>query len=285
MAAELTVLSLGWGVQSWTIAAMVALGELSPVDFAIHADTTWERQATYEFAAQWTPWLEARGVQVVTVSDSQPMSDLASFKTDIPAYTLNMTAIAGDAPPPFFTGNGSNIKGRLRRQCTGDWKLNPMRRRISEELQDRGLNKTPGIVEQWIGITVDEIQRAKDSDVRYITHRFPLLELGMTRGDCLRWLEAHDLPAPVKSSCTFCPFHNAAVWQEMKRENGPDWQQAVEVDVRIRNERPPYPLFVHRSCIALEDAVTIPEDFGYSQLDLLASDDADAECDSGACFL
>jgi hypothetical protein len=33
-----TAISLGWGVQSFTLAAMVALGELPPVDVAIHAD-------------------------------------------------------------------------------------------------------------------------------------------------------------------------------------------------------------------------------------------------------
>lgn len=38
-AATLKVLSLGWGVQSWTLAAMVALKELPPVDYAVHADT------------------------------------------------------------------------------------------------------------------------------------------------------------------------------------------------------------------------------------------------------
>ena len=65
---DLTYLSLGWGVQSWTLAAMVALGELPPVDLAIHADTTHEAAGTYAHAAKWTPWLEERGVKVVTVT-------------------------------------------------------------------------------------------------------------------------------------------------------------------------------------------------------------------------
>ena len=43
-------ISLGWGVQSFTMAAMVALEELEPIDFAIHADTTHERVGTYQFA-------------------------------------------------------------------------------------------------------------------------------------------------------------------------------------------------------------------------------------------
>ena len=65
---KLTYLSLGWGVQSWTIAAMVALGELPPIDLAIHADTTHEAVGTYAHAAEWTPWLGEHGVKVVTVT-------------------------------------------------------------------------------------------------------------------------------------------------------------------------------------------------------------------------
>ena len=39
-------ISLGWGTQSFALAAMSALGELPPVDVAIHADTGYERAAT-----------------------------------------------------------------------------------------------------------------------------------------------------------------------------------------------------------------------------------------------
>jgi len=41
------ILSLGWGVQSMTIAVMAALGDIEPVDYAIHSDTTHERTDTY----------------------------------------------------------------------------------------------------------------------------------------------------------------------------------------------------------------------------------------------
>lgn len=36
------IVSLGWGVQSWTIAAMMALDDLPRAEFLVHADTTWE---------------------------------------------------------------------------------------------------------------------------------------------------------------------------------------------------------------------------------------------------
>ena len=263
----LKVISLGWGVQSWTLAAMVALKELEPVDFAIHSDTKWEHQHTYKFAAEWGPWLEQHGITVITVSDGAQAERVTTHKTDIPAFTLSVD-------------NG--VMGQLRRQCTGRWKITPMRRYISDELTRRNITKRPGVVEQWLGITTDEWLRAKDSDVKYITHRYPLLDLRMSRGDCLNWLQAHNLPTPGKSACTFCPYHSVTMWNELKRANGADWVQAVAVDEAIRDKRPPYPLFVHSARIPLIDAVKIPEDYGATQLRF---DDDDAQCDSGYCFL
>lgn len=259
------ILSLGWGVQSFTLAAMVALGELEPLDFAIHADTTWERKATYEFAKRWTPWLEERGVRVVTVRDANQAAAVTTLKTDIPAFTVD---------------KANDMEGQLRRQCTGRWKITPMRRYISDELQRRDLGKTPGVVEQWLGISEDEWYRAKDSDVKYITHRYPLLERGMRRGDCVTWLERNVLEVPGKSACVFCPYHNRQAWADMKRNEPEDWAVAVSIDLQIRDVRPPYPLFVHSARVPLTEAVSIPEDKGYTQAGMF-----DAECDSGHCFL
>lgn len=274
MTPQLTILSLGWGVQSWTLAAMAALGELPPVDYAIHADTTWEREQTYSFAETWTPWLEAHGVKIVTVTDPEQAAAVTTMKTDIPAFTAGQ--------------NGATvIDGQLRRQCTGRWKVDPQNAQMRAELERRGLRKTPGVIEKWLGISKDEWQRAKHADVKYIAHRYPLLEKGMTRADCIAWLQAHDLPVPPKSACVFCPFHNKAAWQEMKRAGGRDWQVALEIDTQIRTARPPYPLFVHRARVPLAEAVQIPEDYGMQQADLFGpvEDDDAATCDSGHCFL
>jgi len=170
----------------------------------------------------------------------------------------------------------TNGTGRIRRQCTGDWKIDPIRRYLQSVR-----NGAP--VELWLGISTDEWQRAKDAPVKYITHRYPLLELGMSRADCLSWLAAHSLPSPGKSSCVFCPFQTRKSWQEMKRRGGDDWQRAVEADAQIRNVRPPDALYVHPACAPLPDAVTIPEDYGMSQGSMFDLDDA--ECDSGYCFM
>jgi uncharacterized protein YbdZ (MbtH family) len=119
-------------------------------------------------------------------------------------------------------------------------------------LERRCLTKTPGVIEQWLGISLDEFQRMKDSDVKYITNRWPLIERRMTRADCITWLDKNGLEVPPKSACTFCPFHSTAEWRRIKA-TPEDWAEAVQVDNAIRKARPPYDLFVHPSRKPLED--------------------------------
>ena len=259
------VISLGWGVQSFALAAMSALGELPPVDAAIHADTTHERSETYAFAARWTPWLKERGVRVVTVSDRKAANALfgESGQTHLPAFTLRGVE-----------------RGQLRRSCTQRWKIAPQRRWISAELHRRGLAKSPEVVEQWFGISKDEWTRMRDSDVRYIRNAYPFMEqfkLPMTRADIRRWLLHNGLEVPVKSACVFCPFHNLEGWRAIKMSGNGDWEKALEVDRLVRGKRPGYQCFVHPARIPL-DEVDLRNEQDHGQLELWE------EC-TGNCFL
>ena len=260
---NLTFISLGWGVQSWTLAAMVALGDLPPVDLAIHADTTHEAAGTYAHAEKWTPWLGERGVKVVTVTadNTEVVRERAASKSvKIPAFTL-----AEDSS-----------RGQIKRDCTYDWKIKPIRRHLRQLLIP---NPKPGAVECWQGISVDEWHRMRDSDVRYIINRYPLVERRMTRRDCVSWLMAHGLDVPPKSACVFCPYHNLGHWKGMKAEGGHDWQWAETVDAEVRDRRPNLQSFIHPARKPLAEAVRIPEDEGSRQLQL------DVPCDGGVCFV
>ena len=104
----LKILSLGWGVQSWTLAAMAALGEIPMPDYAVHADTTHEMAGTYEFAVRWTPWLEEHGVKVRTVRGT---------RTDFLVENTNSQTVL---IPAFTKRLNSTASGQLRRQCTNE---------------------------------------------------------------------------------------------------------------------------------------------------------------------
>ena len=97
----------------------------------------------------------------------------------------------------------------------------------------------------------------------------------------MTWLERHDLPSPPKSACVFCPYMSIRSWKELKRNGGEDWSTAVRADGLLRNARDGYDLFIHRACIPLTEAVTIPEDSGFSQVAMFDGDG----CESGYCFV
>lgn len=253
----LKILSLGWGVQSWTLAAMAALGEIPRPDYAVHADTTHEMAGTYAHAEKWTPWLLEHGIKVVTVT----------------ADNTNVVSLDGKPMMPAFGNRGDSGRGgQIRRRCTNDWKIRPIRKFVRRIIG----NGRSNCVEMWQGISIDEWQRMKSADVNYITNVYPLVDQRISRMDCISWLGRKNLDVPPKSSCTFCPYHTVASWKAMKREGGSDWQEAVNVDTQIRHRVPPGPVFLHSKMVGLPKAVNIPEDHGAQQLEL--------PCDSGFCF-
>jgi len=263
----LKILSLGWGVQSWTLAAMAALGEIPKPDYAVHADTTHEMEGTYAHAKKWTPWLEERGVKVKTVQ-----AKITSPTSDSPGkYRIMMPAFTRD----IATGES----GQLNRQCTQDWKIAPLHRFARTVIS----KTSPECVEMWMGISLDEWHRMKTSRQKYIKHVYPLVDRRLNRAYCVSWLEQHNLDIPPKSACTFCPYHNKESWKRLKQAGGSDWDEAVKNDQAIRHlgkgEGLKYEVFLHNAGLPLEEAVRIPEDYGAKQMEL------EMPCDSGHCFV
>jgi hypothetical protein len=239
-AAPLRVISLGAGVQSTTLALKAARGEIGPMpDAAIFADTQSEPAAVYRHL----DWLERQlpfPVRRVTKG---------SLRDEI------LGAVAGsnrmDGRPPFFTNGGAMVN----RQCTADFKIAPIVREVRRMLGLTKGERAPKLVtvEQWIGISCDEAARMKPSRFAYIEHRFPLIEIGFKRRDCLAWNAQNGCPVPPKSACTFCPYHSDAMWRDMKKNDPESWADAVHIDESIRDgmpgpKRPENDAwFVHRS--------------------------------------
>jgi hypothetical protein len=126
-------------------------------------------------------------------------------------------------------------------------------------------------VEQWIGISRDEIGRANDADVKYMRNAFPLLDMdgaadgreGWTRDDCQRYLNLRGYGDTPKSACIGCPFHGNAQWRRMRDEEPEEWADAVAFDHAIRsgdargnaNGKPLLgEAYLHRSRLPLDQA-------------------------------
>jgi len=160
--------------------------------------------------------------------------------------------------------------GMIRRQCTTEFRTVPIRRKV-RALAGLTRKRSPSfpVVEAWIGISTDEIIRAKPSFEAWQIKRFPLIEQRMTRQDCLAWLRRHDYPTSPKSACIGCPFHDDSRWRYMRDQDPDAWLDAIEVDRTIRTGLRGIrgEVFLHRSAVPLDEAdVSTPTDHG--QLDL-----------------
>lgn len=125
----------------------------------------------------------------------------------------------------------------LRRQCTQDYKLDVIRRKVRELA---GVKRgSPGprtvIVEQLIGISIDEATRQRESRCRWIENAYPLVRRGITRAECIEKLEAWGWASVPKSACTFCPYHSDAMWADMKANDPESFADAVDIDNRLRS--------------------------------------------------
>lgn len=293
----LRVISLGVGVQSMTLALMAERGDVGPKpDCAITADPGWERKASYEYFEYLRPLL-SYPVYVVRAGnirdDLIARSSARSGRFVTVPYFLKTTIPAGTEVPVLDSDDnvvGTRITdkeevrdGIGRRQCTTHYKIEPINRKLREILGKGPHDRlAPGSVEQWIGISLDEIVRATPSKLKFSVKRFPLLEQRMSRSDCVRWLEERQYRVPPKSACVGCPFHDNATWRDLKMNSPEAFADAVVVDKAIRKFVGPRVVlraeqFTHRSLRPL-DEVDFSNEEDRGQINLFEALECEGMC-------
>lgn len=211
------MIAWGLGVCSTTMAVMSSLGDLPPVDLVLNCDPGWERRRTYEMRDWYLEWFRGCGQRAESTRTGDVRTQAVDRHVHIPLWT--------------------DIGGPLGRQCTGRYKRDPAKRRARVEAgyDERKRPHPPaGAVEQWVGFTLDEWHRMKPNRVKFIENVFPLVERKVTRGECVRYLEAHGLPVPVRSACVCCPYRRPSEWMAIRDEEPDTWADIVAFDESIR---------------------------------------------------
>lgn len=236
------IISLGAGVQSSTLALLAACGGVGPMpEAAIFADTQDEPQSVYA----WLEWLEKQlpfpvyRVTAGKLSERATMLKLSAKSGNtytpigLPVYTTETVSechiIGEDKMREAIYGKPvtTERKGMGRRQCTRTFKIDPIRRKLREIRKGRK-------VIQWIGISSDEVIRMKPSRDKWCENRWPLIDLKMSRADCLKWMLDSGFPKPPRSACTYCPYHNDAEWIRLKTEEPAEFEQAIQFEKRLQ---------------------------------------------------
>ena len=258
------VISLGMGVQSTALYLMSCNGDLPRADYAIFADPGAEHKDTYNMLEWLLAWVEKNnGIPIIINKENNLLRDLMKKQN---MYGGRWSAI------PAFGESG----GMMRRQCTADYKIKPVIKSI-RRLHNLKPYKRMKPTELWLGISIDEASRMKDSRHFNIKHKFPLIEKYFSRSDCVNYFKNNKFPIPSKSSCVFCPYHSGMFWKQIKKENGSAWKISLKVDKTIRdlsqhgiNDK----IYLHPSLKPLDEV-----DFNENQVEMF-----DNECE-GHCGL
>ena len=195
------LISYGGGVQSTCMVLMALKGAFERPDVVVFADTGSEMPSTYSTVDQVEQLCVDDGLEFVRVQHGILYEDYIK---------------QGILPR---IGNSS---------CTGNYKINPIRRYLRANQCEDGPKPWS---EVWIGITTDESRRMRESDVKWVKNRFPLIEANMSRDDCQTWINENYIGInPEKSGCFHCHFNKANHWGKLKRDHPELFAIALEME-------------------------------------------------------
>lgn len=218
------IVTYGGGIQSTTIAALIVAGKLPRPERIVMADTGRERSAVWRYLDEVTNHrLSAIGLQVERIDPVKYTRWGLSF-----GQAPNASGDpVGDLLIPVYTSTG-----KLPTFCSNEWKQRPVRRYLAENGYGP---RNP--IRLWFGMSLDEVVRMRQSDVKWIENHYPLVlnpDTRMSRGDCVSFLEREGWPTPPKSACWMCPHRDDDTWIEMKRDDPDDFAAAVELEREIQ---------------------------------------------------
>ena len=257
-----------------------------PPDAAIFADTGNEPPTVYATV----DWLAAHsGIEVVTVANPITIAEACVNGTDRRGRPF------GPPIPTFTVDRGTGKRGMSRRLCTEDFKLAPLLQGVRARLGVPKGRRVPAgtVVEIWLGLSADEVQRMKPGRPPWKPNRWPLVEAGLTRADCARWWEQNAPPgAPplARSACVICPMHSPREWASLAERHPRMVEEAAAVEQAINDREAErraagganIDRYLHPRRIPLLEAVAADRAAADAQPSLFGGGAA-AEC-GGACF-
>lgn len=260
------VFSFGGGVQSMAVLVLAAQGRLDYQTFLFcNVGEDSEHPATIEYVN--------RVAMPYAAENRLELFQIRRRKRDGTTPTLYQEVIDDrrtiDIPMYLASGMPGN------RNCTKSYKVFV----IDRWLKAHGATaESPATVA--LGISIDEYKRMTSAyDERYPFRRrvYPLIDMRLSRQDCVTIIERAGLPVPPKSSCWFCPFHVERDWQALQRDYPDLFDRAVAIEAHVNAKRATLGrdrMYLYWKLIPLDQVGQT------AQMEL----DFDGGCESGYCM-
>ena len=276
----LRVIAYGGGVQSTALVVLATQNELN-FDYALFSNVGEQAElpATLKYVRDTiTPWTtEWKGPEVIELSRKRMRGDRKGETRDLYDDLVNGPQRSIPIPVRMIDTGAPGT-----RNCTGEYKIKV----VSRWLKSHGATvDDPATVA--IGISTDEYRRANRRVPSVAeTIEYPLLDLGLSRNDCMNIIRDAGLPVPPKSSCYFCPFHRPQHFSEMRRDDPDLFEKAADLETLLNIRRDSLGkdhVFLTRFGKPIREAIPVaqPTLFTGDAWDM----DNDGVCDDGYCFV
>lgn len=206
--------SCGGGRQSAALGVLIVQGRVPKPDIAVIVDTEREKSSTWNYYySTLRPAMADIGVDLKRVYKSN-FAKVDLYRND-------------DLLIPAFTAKTGTV-GKFPTYCSNEWKQRVVRR----YLRSVGVK----ICDLYLGISINEADRVKDSGLKWLQHTYPLIDLGLSVSDCEEIVRQAGWPPASPSACWMCPNQNQPEWLAMSDD---DFHKAQAFERRIQ-ERDPF---------------------------------------------
>lgn len=177
----------GGGTNSTALIIRLIKMELS-IEMIAFADTGGEKQFTYDYVSMFSEWVfDKIGKEIITVYPTTKDGERNNLYDD---------CMSRKALPSLAYG---------WKTCSDRYKARPQNKYLKTYEPFQEIWEKDGKIIKMLGFDADEERRVKRSIDKKYLNCFPLVDLGMDRGDCVNEIESVGLSLPGKSSCFFCP--------------------------------------------------------------------------------
>lgn len=193
-----------------------------PVDLILFADTGGERPETYRFIETFDAWLHDHGYPGITVVQR------VNRRQD--PVTLEGLCLAGGQLPSLAYGY---------KKCSEKHKVQPQERYTNRWAPASACWAAGSKVLKLIGFGAEELRRIAnaearaESDKKY-SYRFPLVEWGWGREQCIEAIRDAGLPLPGKSACFYCPSTRKQEIVDLAANHPDLLQRALDIEDAAR---------------------------------------------------
>ena len=190
MSRQQHIVAFGGGVDS--TAMVLGMYERGmPIDIILFADTGGERPETYAHIDAFSAWLADHGLPSITI--------VKRTRKDGSLENLEEECYRSKNLPSIAYGFKS---------CSEKHKIRPQNKFLNHWQPAVDWWKTGAKCAKYIGYDAGESRRAenaaKSDDPKY-DRRYPLIDWGWEREDCLDTIKKHGINNVSKSACFFCP--------------------------------------------------------------------------------